>query len=893
QSATEKLSRSGSFTFNFRTGEVYWSDGLFELADRTHGEGPASDDELHKLMSEKEFKKLNNLLQKARISKHPIRGEFKVVLKKRPTMFIDIETYRDPFFSENEPKIIGIVRDKTDLQRIQISLSSSEEKFRNIFKTVPDGLVVSSFDKGLIIDFNSAFLDLTRYSDEDVRNHTSVELKLFVDSGTRKNFFSELHDGLSIVNKEHGLRTKFGEIIDVLVSSTIISIDGENFMLSVIRDVSEIKRVERELKKSNTRLLASEEKFTTFLKHSPDGIMMTDEQGNVQEWNNSMESLTGIGQTDAKGSGLITLWSQILSLSRGQVRDIEQLKNQLKTFFATGNKDMIPLKESREINIPGIGRRHVENYTFPIKSDKGYRIGQISRDITEQKEFENNVLLYRDIFMNNEDGIAVLDLNGKYTEFNPAHQALLGYKDDELLGRSPAVFLGEKRFNEIFKVYDYQKAFEGELVARKKNGRDVYLDFILFPVLSGDSPVCIVSVIRDISERKQTEKKLIEARREAEEADALKTAFLSNMSHEIRTPMNSIIGFSGLLNKPGLTDEKRHKYVGYINRNGANLLNLIDDIIDISKIESNQLKIQKSAVNIHEVTEDLFVSMTRVLKQEGKTSLRLVKNYPDQEFWIHTDGFRLRQVMVNLVHNAIKFTDKGSVEIGYNAGPGQHILFHVKDTGIGIPTELKDTIFERFRKLENVKKKIYGGAGLGLAISRQLIHLLGGKIWVESYVGKGTAFYFTIPMIRSERADERHESIPGMKEHNQWQGKHILIVEDDLYSFELISEFLEGTGAEFHHVADGRDAVNFMTARKDIDLVIMDIQVPGMNGYKATRLIKTITPEVPVIAQTAFAMDEDRKLASSAGCSDFLTKPVDRKTFLGILEKYLGQPETS
>ena len=542
--------------------------------------------------------------------------------------------------------------------------------------------------------------------------------------------------------------------------------------------------------------------------------------------------------------------------------------------------------------IPGTGRLFIENYTFPILSGQGYRIGQITRDITGQKEIERNVLLYRDIFINNEHGIGVLDLNGRYTEFNPAHEQILGFQSKDLNGKTPGVFLGDNLFSEIFKVYDYQKAFEGELIASHKNGRKMFIDFILFPVLSGDNPVCIISVVRDISQRKKAERQLIKARRAAEEADSLKTAFLSNMSHEIRTPMNAIIGFSNLLQRSGVEEVKKQKYLNYINKNGENLLHLIDDIIDIAKIESNQIKIQKSAVDLHEMVDDLFISMDRVLSQEGKKPVRLRKNYPDAELWIHTDGYRLRQVFVNLIHNAIKFTDEGFIEIGYTTGNGKEILLHVKDTGIGIPSELKESIFERFRKLENVKKKIYGGAGLGLAICRQLMGLLGGKIWVESDIGQGTTFCFTLPLIYSSKeklqpADMRKEM------NNGWTGKNILIVEDDQYSFELISEYLSGTGASYIHLVNGRDAVNTVTERDDIDLVIMDIQIPGMNGYEATRLIKTLKPALPVIAQTAFAMIEDRKLCREAGCDDFLAKPLSRKDLFDTLEKYLGQSETT
>ena len=887
--ATEKLSRSGSFTFNFKSGEIFWSEGLYELSQRPRQEGPLKESELRKVMSEKEYLKLNYLLQRAITTMHPVKGEFRVVMKKQPPIFLEIEVHRDPFFNVDDPKVVGIVRDKTDLYRIQLSLASSEEKFRHIFHTIPDALVVSDYDSGIITDFNAAFLDLTKYSAEEVRNHGSVELKLFHDLADRKNFFASLMEGHNLINKELTLKTKYGHEVDVLVSSTLISIDNKSQMLSIVRDVSEMKRVERDLKNSNASLLYSEEKFTSFLDHSPDGIMLTDEQGVIQEWNFSMERLTGILSSAAKGSALMDILSEVQRYSIGQVPDLKVMETWVSTFFQTGDTELIPLKESREVLIPGTGRFYLENYSFPIKTASGYRIGRITRDITEEKNFERNVLLFRDIFMNNEDGIAIMDQKGRYTEQNPAHEAILGYSRDDLNGKSPAIFLGEKLFDEIYKVFDYQKGFEGELNVSGKNGKEIFIDFILFPVLSGDIPVYIISIVRDISDRKKAEKKVVEARRAAEEADALKTAFLANMSHEIRTPMNAIIGFSGLLDKQGLTDEKKKKYIEYINKNGENLLHLIDDIIDISRIESNQIKIQKALCDLHEITEDIYTSMSRVMKKDGKTSVRLIRNYDASELWTYTDGFRLRQVLVNLVHNALKFTDTGSVEIGYHySSKEKNVLFHVKDTGIGIPAERIESIFERFRKLENMKRKIYGGAGLGLAISKQLINLLGGRIWVESDVGRGTTFYFILPLVQAAKEgphghNPNQQSLPG-----KWTGKTILLVEDDPYVYELITEYLADTGIGYEHVVDGREAVKVISDRKEIDLVIMNMQIPGMNGYEATRLIKTINPAVPVIAQKDLAIDEDRRMAVEAGCDDLLAKPIEKANLLEIIEKHLS-----
>jgi signal transduction histidine kinase/CheY-like chemotaxis protein len=437
-------------------------------------------------------------------------------------------------------------------------------------------------------------------------------------------------------------------------------------------------------------------------------------------------------------------------------------------------------------------------------------------------------------------------------------------------------------------VYQFQGTFEGELKAKTRAGKEIYLDILMFPVLSDNIILCIVQIIRDITNRKQAEADLINAKRKAEEADKLKTAFLSNMSHEIRTPMNSILGFTGLLENPGITSNQRKKYIQFISKNGENLLNLIGDIIDIAKIESNQLKITKSSCNVHDLLDELKESMLKIKDLEGKEQLELRCNFNrTKKLVLFTDAYRLRQILVNLVYNAIKFTSEGFIEYGYNIINEKEVLFYVKDTGIGIPEEMQEKIFERFHKLESSKIKLYGGAGLGLAISSQLLKLLGGKIWLESYSGMGSTFYFTLPLItveedESEKSGNRNEEISiNLKE------KKFLIVEDDQYNADLIAEYLNNTGATVIFSESGKKAVSAYADNPDIDLIIMDIRLPEMSGIEAARLLHEINPEIPIIAQTAYALDEDRESLNSAGFCDIIIKPVSKRYFLQAIDYVL------
>lgn len=512
-----------------------------------------------------------------------------------------------------------------------------------------------------------------------------------------------------------------------------------------------------------------------------------------------------------------------------------------------------------------------------------------SRKVSLQNSAVSNKTVYQSIFQNSDDGIALLDSNAVYLEQNKSHLDLMGYPDEVLIGKTPELFLGKKLFREIFKVLSFQGVFTGEFQLSTMNQNRIYVDISFSLLPPSENKESIVCVVRDISERKEAEKKAMEAIRKAEEADMMKSAFLSNMSHEIRTPMNAIVGFSNLLLSASLEEEKREKYVQFINKNGENLLHLIDDIIDISKIESDQIKIEISTCNLSELLEEVYASILEVKTREGKDYLGLKQNSPDSDFFIRTDCYRLRQVLLNLLNNAVKYTISGHIEFGFRLEQKNKLLFFVKDTGPGIPGNLREQIFERFRRIESQSTKLMKGAGLGLAISRQLINLLGGKIWVESEPGQGSVFYFTIPYVTGHKADiENQRSFTGKTSLLPWSQNTILVAEDDYFSFELIHEYLFKSGIKIIHATTGEEAVKAALTSPGIDIVLMDIRMPVLNGYEATRQIRKIRPELPVIAQSAYTMDEDRKNALAAGCNEFLPKPLDRELFFNTLRKYLG-----
>jgi PAS domain S-box-containing protein len=400
----------------------------------------------------------------------------------------------------------------------------------------------------------------------------------------------------------------------------------------------------------------------------------------------------------------------------------------------------------------------------------------------------------------------------------------------------------------------------------------------------------IIGTVKDISRQDKLKRDLIRGREKAEDAGKLKNTLLSNISHEIRTPMNSIIGFSELLNIGNLPYEKRHEYVKTIKNQGIYILKMIDDLIELTRIETGRITIRKSPCHIDLLLQELVTIFNQHKKTQNKDFLDIRINYPPEAgMVIFIDSGRLQQLMTNLIHNSIKFTEKGWIEIGYKPTGDQKVEFYVKDTGIGLSKELQKNIFSPFAEEESMGAKLET-SGLGLTISRNLIKLLGGKIWVESELGQGSTFFFTIPYEEVPEsyhilAPEEESEIPSYT----WKDKVILVVEDDEINFRFLEALLQDTGVQTLHASNGVQAVELCRTITKIDMVLMDLKMPEMDGIEATRQIRLFNKKVPIIAQTAFVLDTELQSCHEAGCDDHITKPIDIKEFLEKVDKYLRE----
>ncbi len=376
---------------------------------------------------------------------------------------------------------------------------------------------------------------------------------------------------------------------------------------------------------------------------------------------------------------------------------------------------------------------------------------------------------------------------------------------------------------------------------------------------------------------KQRLDKLRKAEREAKESDRLKTSFLQNISHEIRTPMNGIIGFASLLEHESLDEEQKKEYIKIITNSSNQLLSVVNDVLDISMIQSGNIEVSKDVINVNELLEELYSAFKPRINKNIK--FILTKGLDNKSVVVITDVSKLRQVLFNLLSNAQKFTEKGYIEFGYYIKHNK-LKFYVEDTGIGIKKELHDKIFNRFQKADNVR--LYDGVGLGLAICKGNVSLLGGKIGVESEEGKGSRFYFTVPYDTN-----LNKSYNTDLENTKLDNKAlVLVVEDDKANINYIKEILKRANINFTVAKNGKEAVDICMEKKNILMVLMDLKMPVMDGYQATKKIKNFRSDLPIVAQTAFAFEDEKQKVLNSGFDNYIAKPFNRRELLNIIKEY-------
>jgi PAS domain S-box-containing protein len=443
----------------------------------------------------------------------------------------------------------------------------------------------------------------------------------------------------------------------------------------------------------------------------------------------------------------------------------------------------------------------------------------------------------------------------------------------------------EKRLHELH--FDIKNIGTSQLKYNNFKNEEITFEVTSSPVQFNKIPAAQV-IFRDISGQKKLEDEIIKAKEKAEESDRLKTAFLENLSHEIRTPLNGIIGFASLLKIKEISEVEKINFLNTIEDSANLLMVIIEGLIEISKIEAGHTDIRLAEFNLNEIINELFIFFNDGTRYKNfPILLSASKGERNEDAFIISDKSRIKQIFNNLLSNAFKFTSSGRIDFGYKYLPNDKIRFYVKDTGIGIPESAGDTIFERFRQLDNSNTRKFGGTGLGLTISRAIVNSLKGNIWYESIPDQGSTFYFEIPIkhIADGKPEERNHAKQIVYHWNQMK---VLIAEDELSNFILLKHILSKTGISITHVENGKQVLEVLKKGEKFDLLLLDIKMPVLDGIQTAKLIRQNKYKIPILAQTAYAMADDREKCLEAGCDDYLTKPIKTKELLSKINDLIS-----
>ncbi len=522
----------------------------------------------------------------------------------------------------------------------------------------------------------------------------------------------------------------------------------------------------------------------------------------------------------------------------------------------------------------------------------------VSHRIKAEKELIEKEHKFRTVFENAGDGILIGDNHGIVIEVNNSFCNMTGYVKKDVLHNHISKLFSESQLNIKplrFDLLDQGQSLIMERMLLGKKGNLIPIEMNSKRLNENN----YITIIRDLTERKKAEEylkktnlELIKAKEKAEESDQLKSEFLANMSHEIRTPMNGIMGFANLLGNSQLSEEKRKFYSNIVISSSNQLMHIIDDILEISELETKQVKVIPSEVCINNLLLEVF-SIYDSKAKNNQTPLYFKTNLSDEDSIILTDETKLNKILNNLIDNAIRYTNEGYIEFGYKQ-IDKFLEFYVKDTGIGINPDLHLKIFERFSQEEKAMSNKYRGLGLGLSIAKENVELLGGTIRLSSEKGKGATFFFTIPYhpLKEKQSPGRNKQ-KNITNNKMARPLTILIAEDDEINYLFIETILSNLHCnnKILHAHNGNEAIKLCKSDKDIDLILMDLKMPEKDGFETTRLIKKTNPGIIIIAQTAYTTNIDKDKSKQAGCDDFITKPIQESSLLAIINKHINFPE--
>ena len=791
--------------------------------------------------------------------------------------------------------------------------------YRAFFKASNKGLIV--LQGNTITDVNPIVMEALGFSYEEMIGQSVISL---LPSSIYRNDFirfinTELDNEYALIGKTNGK-----EELPLNLTIEVMEQDEKIISVDVISPQEMHKRTQQA--KDETLLRSKERKFEALFNVSFNAYIIH-QNGIIQEVNEMFTGLFGYSKKEAIEMGQFSnlfkdedTYAEYLALKKENRRTcyVGELKRKNQTLFEAEIIATDETLDGQQVRIVTV--RDVSELVESERNLKEKNEELISRN-RELQLMSNEVISSRQSFYQtiqekhsdlSDKEIANVIVYGRWTYdfssglfvWSDELKDILGYKSldsktdlshflghvhpgdvDELQELFYAAAKNDKVINQEFRYNtpkDGEKVLQLQALTEYKHGKISHL----------------IGTILDITERKQIENRLkrqkdhymalneelIISRKKAEQSEKLKTSFFANMSHEIRTPMNGILGFSGLLMEPDLTKEERLEYSQIIVDSGQRLLHIVNDILDISKLESDTFKINKTDTSVHHLLDNLY----RLYEQDTKVKSGAVKLSIHKalkgDCVIFTDNNRLSQILTNLLSNAIKFTNEGEIKLGYTI-TNKTLDFYVEDTGIGVPDDMKTIIFEPFRQVEGHLVKEHGGTGLGLSISKKLSELLGGEMHMESQEGQGTRFNLSLPYEHKQvKASKKSNLISQYELKNEIKDVSLLIAEDDEINFMFFKSFL-GSRMKLLRANNGQEAIEMVEQHPEIDAILMDVKMPIMDGLEATKIIKADHPNLPIIVQTAYAMIEDKEMVFRAGANDYLTKPINRRELLEKIKK--------
>lgn len=757
--------------------------------------------------------------------------------------------------------------DISERNRSEYALKKSEEKFRKAFITSPDSININRLSDGMYISINSGFSKIMGYTEEDVVGKTSIELNIWKDPEDRKKLVGGLKSKGEVENLEASFVAKDGSIKYGMMSAALIDLEGVPHILNITRDITDRKY-------AAMALLESENRYRELIELAVDGILLGAADGKIIGANSVILHLTG------------RPLGELLGLHVSELFDKEELlKTSLRFDLLQKGETVI---NERNILRPDGKKIPVEMHT-KLMPDGSYQ--SIFHDITDRKRAEialrESEEWFRNLFEQSSDGIFYLSETGKIIAVNKSFAEMHGYTLDEIL-KMNIRDLDSSEANEMF----------GERLRRIQAGdslkfevKHIHRDGHMFPleVTTGmiklGSENYIIASHRDISERIKADEAMKLAMGKAEASDRLKTSFLNNISHEVRTPLNGILGFAEIISLSDLTDEEKKVAFSMVHESSNRLLETITNYMDISLLVSGEMTVNMKKLKPAPLLRDIFSKFRSICYSKDLDFLLSIPENSENIFVI-SDAEHLQKILTQLLNNAVKFTKMGQIQFGFEIR-NDDLEFFISDTGIGIGKDSLENVFNHFVKEDQIKTRPTEGSGLGLSIAKGLVELLGGRIWVASEVGKGSKFFFTIPH-KIVKGNDKKESSEG-SERKAVKLTSILVAEDDEYNFMYLKTLLEqATSAKIIHASNGKEAIEKFRNNPGIELVLMDIKMPEMDGLEATRKIKSINATIPVIAITAYAMLGDENRILEAGCDGYLSKPISRKSLLEKMSEYVN-----